>query len=82
MAQPKVPHDVAAIRKKIASFLDSKDTDGHAPCNAKCGVYIFYDYDGEPIYVGQNKRDAPNSDSSSFDEPAHRRGRHERPRPI
>jgi hypothetical protein len=53
VAQPKVPHDVAAIRKKIASFLDSKDTDGHAPCNAKCGVYIFYDYDGEPIYVGQ-----------------------------
>jgi hypothetical protein len=21
--------------------------------NAKYGVYVFYDYDGEPIYVGQ-----------------------------
>lgn len=53
MAQPKVPHDVAAIRQRIAAFLDSKDTEGHEPCNAKCGVYVFYDYDGEPIYVGQ-----------------------------
>lgn len=49
---PKVPHDVAAIRKKIADFLDSEE-DGKKPCNAKCGIYVFYDYDGEPIYVGQ-----------------------------
>lgn len=53
MAPPKVPHDVAAIRKKISEFLDSKDKDGNKPCNAKCGIYVFYDYDGEPIYVGQ-----------------------------
>jgi len=49
---PKVPHDVAAIRAKIVAFLDS-EVDGRQPCNARCGVYVFYDYDGEPIYVGQ-----------------------------
>lgn len=50
---PRVPHDVNAILKKLAAFLDSQDEDGREPCNAKCGVYVFYDYDGEPIYVGQ-----------------------------
>jgi hypothetical protein len=49
---PKVPHEVAAIRKNISEFLNS-EVDGRCPCNAKCGVYVFYDYDGEPIYVGQ-----------------------------
>ena len=25
----------------------------HGPVgNCKCGVYLFYDYDGEPIYIG------------------------------
>ena len=50
-----VPHDVAAIEREIQGFLDSKDEQGNKPCNAKCGVYVFYDYDGEPIYVGQTK---------------------------
>lgn len=50
-----VPHDVAAIRKEIQKFLDSQDDQGRKPCNAKCGVYVFYDYDGEPIYVGQTE---------------------------
>lgn len=50
---PRVPHDVDAILKKLAKFLDSQDEDGRVPCNARCGVYVFYDYDGEPIYVGQ-----------------------------
>ncbi len=53
MPPPKVPQDVGAIRKKIAEFLDSQDGNGNKPCNAKCGIYVFYDYDGEPIYVGQ-----------------------------
>jgi hypothetical protein len=51
----RVPHDVAAIRREIQKFLDSKDAGGLQPCNAKCGVYVFYDYDGEPIYVGQTE---------------------------
>ena len=50
---PRVPHDVDAILKELAEFLDLQDKDGREPCNAKCGVYVFYDYDGEPIYVGQ-----------------------------
>lgn len=50
---PRVPHEVSAIRKKIAAFLNSTDDQGNRPCNAKCGIYVFYDYDGEPIYVGQ-----------------------------
>ncbi len=49
----KAPHDVDAIRRKLAEFLNSADESGAKPCNAKCGVYVFYDYDGEPIYVGQ-----------------------------
>ena len=51
---PKIaPHDVEAIRRTLTEFLDSADETGLKPCNAKCGVYVFYDYDGEPIYVGQ-----------------------------
>lgn len=49
-----VPHDVAAIRKELQRYLDS-EADGRKPCNAKRGVYVFYDYDGEPIYVGQTE---------------------------
>lgn len=52
MPPPKVPHDVAAIRDQIVGFLNF-EVDGRCPCNARCGVYVFYDYDGEPIYVGQ-----------------------------
>ncbi len=52
MPPTKVPHDVAAIRDKIVEFLDS-EVDGRHPCNSRCGVYVFFDYDGEPIYVGQ-----------------------------
>jgi hypothetical protein len=50
---PAAPHDVAAIRQAIKSFFDWKDDKDRKPCGAKCGVYAFYDYDGEPIYVGQ-----------------------------
>ncbi len=51
----EVPADVAAIRKQIRLFLDRKDESGRKLGDAKCGVYAFYDYDGEPIYVGQTK---------------------------
>ena len=53
MPPTKAPHDVEAIRRTLAEFLDNTDGTGAKPCNAKCGVYVFYDYDGEPIYVGQ-----------------------------
>lgn len=53
MPRAKAPHDVAAIRRTLTEFLNSADETGAKPCNAKCGVYVFYDYDGEPIYVGR-----------------------------
>lgn len=48
-----VPHDVAAIRQHIRAFLDSLDSNGRKVGTATWGVYAFYDYDGEPIYVGR-----------------------------
>lgn len=52
--QPQdVPQDVAAIRQQIRSFLDKLDVNGRKIGNARWGVYAFYDYDEEPIYVGQ-----------------------------
>lgn len=48
-----LPEDVAAIRVEIAAFFDTPDGQGRKIGNAKHGVYAFYDYDGEPIYVGQ-----------------------------
>ena len=53
MPRARAPHDVAAIRRTLTEFLNSADETGAKPCNAKCGVYVFYDYDGEPIYVGR-----------------------------
>lgn len=54
MPAPGVPPEVAAIRKELEKFLNAEVV-GKKPCNAKCGVYVFYDYDGEPIYVGQTQ---------------------------
>ncbi len=48
-----VPPEVAAIRSQIRDFLDSETTDGQKIGNAKFGIYAFFDYDGEPVYVGQ-----------------------------
>jgi hypothetical protein len=53
-AQPLgLPHDVAAIRREIESFFESADENGKKIGRSQWGVYAFYDYDGEPIYVGQ-----------------------------
>lgn len=54
-SRASVPHEVKAIREELVAFLDSADSTGRVPGNAKCGVYVFYDYDGEPIYVGQTR---------------------------
>src|SRR3984885_5847943 len=50
-----VAPEVAAIRLEIRRFLDQPDGRGGKIGNAKYGVYAFYDYDGEPIYVGQTE---------------------------
>lgn len=49
----ELPAEVAAIRKSITSFLNTQDEQGRKIGNSKYGVYAFYDYDLEPIYVGQ-----------------------------
>lgn len=47
------PGDVAAIRREIQAFLRKPDANGKRIGSAQYGVYAFYDYDGEPIYIGQ-----------------------------
>lgn len=47
------PQDVAAIRRQIKAFLNASSANGISIGSAKWGVYAFFDYDGEPIYVGQ-----------------------------
>jgi hypothetical protein len=45
--------DVQQFRRLLKQFLAEKDELGRKWSDAKWGVYAFYDYDGEPIYVGQ-----------------------------
>ena len=47
------PADIAAIRREIQAFLRTRDAKGKTIGSSRCGVYAFYDYDGEPIYIGQ-----------------------------
>ena len=44
---------VQEFRGLLDFALDELDDSGRIIGNAKFGVYAFYDYDGEPIYVGQ-----------------------------
>ena len=55
MPKAGVAPEVAAIRTEIRRFLDTLDSSGRKIGNAKYGAYAFYDYDGEPIYVGQTE---------------------------
>lgn len=50
-----LPEDVAAIRAEIKKFFSIKNGAGKRIGSYKHGVYAFYDYDGEPIYVGQTE---------------------------
>ncbi|WP_200936807.1 GIY-YIG nuclease family protein [Leifsonia sp. Root112D2] len=45
--------DVQEFRRLLKEFLSVKDYQDRKWADAKWGVYAFYDYDGEPIYVGQ-----------------------------
>lgn len=65
MADNKKPDDINVppfeaedLRRNLALFLDTMFENSITGAlqrigNFKWGVYIFYDYDGEPIYVGQ-----------------------------
>ena len=50
-----LPPDVEAIYRALGAYLTTTDDQGRRWCSAKCGVYAFYDYDLEPIYIGQTK---------------------------
>ncbi len=45
--------DVQRFRRELRNFVAAKDEQGRKWAGAQWGVYAFYDYDGEPIYVGQ-----------------------------
>ncbi len=50
--------ETASLREELAKFLKQRVVDASSPKvkslgNYKYAVYAFYDYDGEPIYVGQ-----------------------------
>lgn len=45
--------DVQRFRLRLKEFLSVRDGSGRKWADAQWGVYAFYDYDGEPIYVGQ-----------------------------
>lgn len=54
------PFETDELRKALSKFFELPyvEHDGGKTCpigSFKWGVYIFYDYDGEPIYVGQTK---------------------------
>ncbi len=56
-AKAQLPADeVKEFRQQLELALNQ--TDGNFPkrvwSSARWGVYAFYDYDGEPIYVGQS----------------------------
>jgi hypothetical protein len=46
------PFETEDLRANLAAFLDTPFAGG-AVGNFRWGVYAFFDYDGEPIYVGQ-----------------------------
>lgn len=45
--------DVRDFRANLKRVLSEKDDRGRVWASSQWGVYAFYDYDGEPIYVGQ-----------------------------
>ena len=47
------PSEVRKIREKIKEFFDQTAVSGDKIGSSTCAVYAFFDYDGEPIYVGQ-----------------------------
>ena len=47
------PEEVREILGALEEALNQEDNSGRRVGDAKCGIYAFFDYDGEPIYVGQ-----------------------------
>ena len=53
MMPTKEPGEVKALYDGVTAALDTDNGDGRKVGNCQHGVYLFYDYDGEPIYVGR-----------------------------
>lgn len=47
-------NEVRDFRQLLTAALNARDEQGRKWADAKWGVYAFYDYDREPIYVGQS----------------------------
>ena len=47
------PEEVTLILQQLEVALNAVDSEDRRTGNAQFGIYAFYDYDGEPIYVGQ-----------------------------
>jgi hypothetical protein len=45
--------EVREFRQLLSEALNEIDDKGRKWADAQWGVYVFYDYEGEPIYVGQ-----------------------------
>ena len=53
--RPDSPASVDALYAGVAEVLNTTCDNGRKIGDCQWGVYAFYDYDGEPIYVGQTK---------------------------
>src|SRR4051794_28472077 len=53
MPEADLPPDIRARVRELSRFLATADVEGRVVGTARCGVYAFFDFDGEPIYVGQ-----------------------------
>lgn len=50
-----LPLDTKELRQALQKFLRLELSKGLSLGGCKFGVYAFFDYDGEPIYVGQTR---------------------------
>lgn len=55
MPEAGLPPETSEQRAGVNKALALRDDQGRVVANARCGVYAFYDFDGEPIYVGQTR---------------------------
>lgn len=55
MTRQKEPPEVTALYEGVMDALNADYGDGRRVGDCQHGVYLFYDYDGEPIYVGQSR---------------------------
>ena len=49
------PLEVSQLYAGVKRLLDATTSDGRIAGDCQHGVYLFVDYDGEPIYVGQTR---------------------------